>query len=341
MNKSQMLEKAILTELKERNAKKNDIIPSRNQLALKYKCSRTTVERAIDSLKKQGFLSSVQGAPTRVLDLAARRTETITDLWLIAPELEVYTPARIREMFLPGMEEEIAIHTVSDDALLKQLDLLTSPGAALVWLMPKVNSIGMIDFFRKKNIPQLLINRDYSHYAYACTDTYESIREGLSWLMIESGRNLALVTKRPNLAQPYLAERLLAFYENSLKLGANLEPGALHIRSFADIPREMSEVGLQLFGSAACPRGIVVLDSALTLPLVTCGLVYGKHPGKDYYLLTYDVVPELANYAGIGMMRQQDEKLFLETKRWIIENFASTRQNFVSRIKTELIRPLS
>ena len=335
-----MLEKVILTDLKERNAKKNDIIASRNQLVRKYKCSRTTVEKAIASLKKQGILSSTQGAPTRVLDLTGiHSTKSVTDLWIIAPELEVYTPARLREMFLPGLEEEITIHTVSDDALLKQLDLLTSPGAALVWLMPKVNSIAMMDFFSKKNIPQLLINRNYSDYASACTDPYESIREGLSWLMIESGRNIALVTKKPSLSQPYLSERLLSFYENALKLGAVLDPGSMHIRPFTDIPREMSEVGLQLFGANNCPGGIVVLDSTLTLPLVTCGLVYGKHPGKDYYLLTYDVVSELSGYAGIGMMRQQDEKLFLETKRWIIEKFASTGQKFISRIKTELIRP--
>ena len=341
MKKSQFLEEAILADLQIRNFQKNDEIPSRNQLASKYHCSRTTVERAVTALKRRGILTSSQGAPTRVLNLApSLHNGEITDIWLIAADLSVYTQERLREMFLPGADD-ISIHTVRNETILKQLDLLASPRTALVWLMPGVEYIGLIRFFNQKNIPQLLINRDYEQNCYACTDSYESIREGLAWLMIEAGRRIALVTRRPNLAQPYHSERLLAFYENAMKLGAVLEPEHIHVQDFMDIPKEMSELGLRLFGASEIPRGIVVLESRLTLPLVTCGLIYGRHPGKDYYLLTYDEIPELKKYAGIAMMRQQDEKLFLETKRWILDGFAVRNTPFKTRIKTELIRPPS
>ena len=132
MKKSQFLEEAILADLQMRNVRKNDEIPSRNQLAAKYHCSRTTVERAVTALKRRGILTSSQGAPTRVLNLApSLHNGEITDIWLIAADLSDYTKERLREMFLPG-ECDISIHTVRNEAILKQLDLLTSPRTALV-----------------------------------------------------------------------------------------------------------------------------------------------------------------------------------------------------------------
>ena len=338
MLKSQMLEEAILSDLRKNHYKKNDKLPSRNMLCTRFKCSRTTVEKAINALKKRGVLFSSQGAPTRVLDLSEHSSGEITDLYLIARGLEIYSHESIREMFLPGEEENIRLHTLGDDQILKQLSRLCAPGSALVWIMPKIRNLALMEHFRQKEIPQILINRSYGSFSSACTDTVESLREGLSYLMAEGGRRLALVSRNPNMEQPYLAERLLAFYENVLSLKADVAPDNLYIRDFSDIPKEMSETGLQLFGGSKMVNGIVVLDSNLTLPLVTCGLIYGKHPGKDYFLLTFDKINELCSYEGIAMMRQQDEKLFLATKQFIKDGYAARRQLFTFRIKTELIK---
>lgn len=338
MLKSQMLEEAILSDLRKHHFKKNDKLPSRNSLCLRFKCSRTTVEKAINALKKKGILSSSQGAPTRIRELTEHTANEITDLYIIARGLEVYTSENIREMFLPGEEEKINIHTLGDDQILKQMEELSSPGSALVWIMPRIKHLYLLEFFQQKDVPQILINRSYGSFSSACTDSYESLREGLSYLMIEAGRQVALVSRKPNMEQPYLAERLLAFYENAVHLGTELKVGNLYVREFSDIPKEMSETGLQLFGGSTMPKGIVVLDSTLTLPLVTCGLIYGKQPGRDYFLLTYDKIDELLSYPGIAMMRQQDEKLFLETKRFLKDKYAAKRQLFTSRIKTELLK---
>lgn len=341
MNKSLLLKEALLNDIISNRYPEGKSIPSRNLLCAKYKCSRTTVERAVTALKNMGILTSRQGGSTIVTPRGAGASgEKIRHVYLMASDLEVYSEKALREMFLPGLEKEVQIHTSSAESLLRHLDTLSLMGSLFVWLMPKVEHLHIIRHFRQCRIPQLLINRNYGEeFDSACTDTPASLREGLSWLMIEGGRELSLVTKAPSMHQPYLSERLNAFYECSIALGAHLASDRLHIRDFQDIPGEMSEVGLRLFSSKTSPRGIVVLDSHLTLPLVTCGQVYGKKPGRDYFLLTIDYLPELKDYPGVGMMRQQDEKLFLETKRYLVDGFYRKKERFFSRIKTELILP--
>lgn len=335
-----MLEEKILHDISSGHYRSGDAIPSRNRLAAKYNCSRTTVEHAVDSLKKRGILISNQGGSTRVArPPGSLLPENTLDVYIIAGGLEVYSEQAIRNMFLPGLEDQIQIHPLSDEALLQYMDKLTRPGVALVWIMPPAESLWYIRFFKLRNVPQLLINRDYGEYDYVCTDILPSLRDGLSWLMIEAGRDLVVISREPVMKQPYLAERLNAFYECSVALGARLRSDRIYIRPFQDIPGEMSKVGLMLFSSANPPRGIVVLENSLPLPLVTCGQIYGKKPGRDYFLLTFDYIAELKNYPGVGMMRQQDEKLFLETKRWILDGYFRRNQPFRSRIKTELILP--
>lgn len=340
MNKSALLEEYLLHDILSGHYREGDAVPSRNRLAAKYKCSRTTVEHAVNALKKKGILVSNQGGTTRVGRTPEQiDPDRVTDVYIIAGGLEVYSEQAIRDMFLPGLEDRIRIHPTSDETLLQTMDKLTQPGAVLVWIMPRAESLWYIRYFKRRNVPQLLINRDYGDYDCVITDSLQSLREGMSWLMIEAGRDLAVVSRSPLMAQPYLWERLNSFYECAVALGARLQPDRIQIRPFRDIPGEMSEVGLMLFSSVNPPRGIVVLENSLTLPLVTCGQIYGKKPGRDYFLLTYDFISDLKNYPGVGMMRQQDEKLFLETKRWITEGYYRQETPFKSRIKTELMLP--
>ena len=116
MNKSTLLEETLLHELAKGHYRPGDAIPSRNSLTARYKCSRTTVGHAISALKRRGILVSNQGGQTRVAECSGTCVRT-TDVYLIAHGLEVYSEQAIREMFLPGLENEVAIHTLSDDSL--------------------------------------------------------------------------------------------------------------------------------------------------------------------------------------------------------------------------------
>ena len=207
----------------------------------------------------------------------------------------------------------------------------------MIWVTPGIESLWFMAHLERANVPQLLINRNYLHYNFAGTDSAASIRKGLEWLRSAAGTECALVSGCAELARPYLAERLIAFYEAAAGLGMTPRGEHIQVMPIADLPAQVSEIGSRLFASGNTPAGIAVLDSRFTVPLVTLGHSFGKTPGRDYFLLTYDFHPELCKYDGIGMLRQQYEKLYLESQRWLLDGYAEKRLPFRSAIPAELI----
>lgn len=338
MNKSQMLQDIILNEINSGRWKSGESIPSRNQLCRRYKCSRNTVERAIAALKQRGCLVSNQGGSTRVMLQTGRPSRFgISELFVVSGTLHEHSERAIRELFFPDLESTVNVRAIRENDLLRHMDTVSRPGTAMIWVTPGVESLWFMAHLEHAGVPQLLINRNYFHYNYAGTDTAASIRKGLEWLRDSAGPECALVSGCSDLSMPYLSERLIAFYEAAAGLSMTPCPEWIQVRPIRDLPAQVSEIGSRLFAGEKTPAGIVVLDSRLTVPLVTIGYMYGKTPGKDYYLLTYDFHPELCKYDGIGMLRQQNEKLYLESQRWLQDGYAEKHSVFRSSIPAELI----
>ena len=338
MNKSQMLQDMILNEICSGRWKPGDAIPSRNQLCRKYKCSRNTVERAVTALKKRGCLVSNQGGSTRVAPQTRRRSpQEPSELFIVSGTLHEHSERSIRELFFPDLESVINVRSIRENDLLRYIDTISRPGSAMIWVTPAISSLWFMAHLERANVPQLLINRCYLHYNFAGTDTRASILNGLRWLRENAGRDCAVVSGCADLAMPYLSERLIAFYESAAMLDMTPKGQQILVMPIHDLPAQVSEIGSRIFAGEHTPRGIVILDSRLTVPLVTVGHMYGKTPGRDYCLLTYDFHPELCKYEGIGMLRQQNEKLYLESQRWLQDGYAEKRAVFRSSIPAELI----
>ena len=325
MHKSQMLQDMILNEICSGHWKPGDPIPSRNQLCRKYKCSRNTVERAVSSLKQRGVLVSNQGAATRVSSHSGRRAAAgPSELFVVSGNLHEHSERAIRELFFPDLESSINVRAIRETDLLRHMDIVSRPGTAMIWVTPAVDSLWFMAHLERANVPQLLINRNYLHYNFAGTDSLASIRKGVEWLRSVAGPECALVSG-------------IAFYETAAVLNMSMRPEHIQVMPIQDLPAQISEIGSRLFASGNTPAGIVVLDSRITVSLVTLGHTYGKAPGRDYYLLTYDFLPELCKYDGIGMLRQQNEKLYLESQRWLLDGYAEKHLPFHSAIPADLI----
>lgn len=339
MNKSQMLQDMILNEVRAGRYRPGEPIPSRNQLCRKYNCSRNTVERAITALKQKGSLVSNQGGTTRVAAPPEVQTPGMpAKLFVVSGGMtHEYSDRSIRELFFPDLESSIDVRVIRESTLLRYMDIVAHPGAAVIWVMPEIASLWAMRHLDHSGVPQLLINRNYPNCNYAATDTAASIREGMIWLRETAGTDCAMISGCADLSMPYLADRLIAFYESSAALSIPLSPERLHVFPVRDLPAQVSETGRDLFASGRPPRGIVVLDSRLTVPLVTIGHMYGMTPGRDYFLLTFDYHPELDKYSGIGMLRQQYGKLYLESQRWLCEGYARRGELFRSAIPAELV----
>lgn len=332
MTKTSIIENFIVQEIKSGNISVGNKIPSRSALAKRFKCSRTVVEHAVDILKNAGYLSGERGSGTYVINTHAQ-SEKIRHLKIIAD----FNFSSLNNSLLPIFDFSdlnITVEWIPENRAAAELDNLCRPGNAVIALRPKIELIVLLEKLKKRNIPVLLLNRDYEGFDYIITDPRTSIREGLSWLLIEAGREIAFVSHRPLVSRPYIAERILSFYESALELGAKLNPAWCISRKMDNFTEDVSEIGRQLFGSPNMPKGIFILDVDLVLPIVNYGQGYGLIPGKDYKLLTFDIAPWIKKDKGIAMMAQPDLLYEKEIRHWF--DSLQTHTPFKVALKTEL-----
>ena len=339
IRKTDFIRDKLLADLLEHGLKPGDPIPSRHQLCRKFNCSRTTVERAIGELTASGYLCSRQGAGTFVNQ--PHPVKGIHTLYVAAENLqkEPDTNTLLREMLFPDIKPGFEIVGVSVTDLSAHFSKICLPGSAVLWFMPSMSCIQLMDYLESANVPQFLINRKYKNFNYAVTDARNSIKEGLSWLMIEGGRDITLIAQEADTMHPYQYDRILAFFQAAVELGARLSPDSIHIRNFKDVPEEIAEIANQIFHTPSPARAVFILDSKLTVPFVTAARSIHFALGRDYSLLNFDCEESLAGHPGAAMLSQQWKQLYYEALRWVSDGYAEKRKPFYSNIKTRLILP--
>lgn len=335
LSKVEIIKNKLITDIKRGAFRVGGKITSRNKLCIKYNYSRTTIDRAVQELTNAGYLASRQGSSTYVISTSP--IDKPRHLFVIASFGGQTSENAIRELFFPKINLDIPLSGMPENEVASNLNRLCQPGSIIIWNSPSLESIHLMDYIDKSGTPQILVNRKYSNYDYVATDAKSSIKEGLSWLMIEAGRDIAFVSYKATTDKPYLHERIIAFYESCVELSANLVPDSIFSRDFIDIPSEIAEVGRSLFAKRKPPKGIFVMHQNLIMPLVTVAQAYGFMPGRDYKLLTFDHINGLENYTGIGMLEQQYKQLYQEATRWLLKNPITLREPFKKDIKTELV----
>ncbi|MCF6177338.1 MAG: GntR family transcriptional regulator [Victivallaceae bacterium] len=335
LSKVEIIKNKLITDIKRGVFRVGEKITSRNKLCRKHNYSRTTIDRAIRELTAVGYLGSRQGSSTYVI--SDKPIDKPRHLFVVSNLTSTNTDVAVRELFFPEIDFNIPMSGLPEQEIATNLNRLCQPGSVVIWITPSLESIHLIDYLAKAEIPQILINRKYDNYDYVATDAKSSIKEGLLWLMIEAGRDIAFVSYKAATDKPYLHERIISFYESCVELGAHLTPDAIFSRKFIDIPSEIAEIGRSLFVERKPPKGIFVMHQDLVLPLVTVAQTYGFRPGRDYKLLTFDYVNGLENYTGIGMLKQQTKQLYHEAAEWLLKKTAQQQQPFRKEIKTELV----
>lgn len=328
------LENQLLREIAQGRYRAGEKLPSRNRLAARFGCSRATVEHAIASLTRAGYLTARRGSGTTVL--TPKPDRKLKRVWLIASGNVLEDWRCSSGMMFSAESFGCPVGTIEFERLTEKWEALSAPGSAAIWFMPGPERLERLETLRRRGIPQLLINRSYRDFDCVATEPESSLREGLAWLLIEAGRELALISGRPSVDFPYIAERQLAFFRLAAELGAKLRPEWIHAVAAGDPLGELGAIASGVFGSTHRPRGICLLDQTLAIPLAVAARSYGLELGRDWFLLTFDQVPELGSSHGTGMLSQQYPVFLREAVRWV-RSAAGTGAPFRVFIKTELI----
>jgi len=331
LSKVDILKDIILKEIHSGKLRPGDVIASRNRLKQKYGFSLTTVNKTIRELTNMGYLSAVKGSVAKVLSVKPAfeprciyAISGFNDSNLEMVRESLYSYSNISCPFI-GLREE--------DTMLK-FDNICQPGSVVIWICPNLKSILLMEHLERCNIPQIIINRDFNGFNFVSTEAKKSIRDGLSWLMIEEGRKVSFVSPTPSIDTSYIYQRVNSFYEAALELGAQLNPSMIFMHDTEELSSVANDIGHRLFLCNDRPRGIFVMHATLAVLLVTFARAHNLLPGKDYHILVFDYVDELRNTPGICMMKQQLELMYKEVHSWL-ESPTSVQKY----IKTELVIP--
>lgn len=310
-------------------------LPSRNQLAREFNCSRTSVERAMAFLAASGNITSSRGSGTFVA--IPKKTKGIKELRIVSfvsPFLEVKSfPFLFSDEGFPDLK----IRWIKPNCIGENLEHLAAPEGAVVWIMPELSQLIFLKHLRARNVPQILINREFSGFDCITTDAAASISEGLEWLTA-SGRPVCLVAEEPKEWRPYQHGRLLAFFETAVKLQAKLLPESIHIAPYSTNTAAMSETGNFLWGRAhPIDYNIFIPDQELVPALLQQADKYGKKAGRDFQLLSFDTPAELNGMPGVAMLRQAYDLFSVELIRWIARGGTLKDEPFRVHIKTRLV----
>ena len=338
LTKSSILADQLIREIVQGHWAAGEKIPSRNFLTRKYQCSRTTVERAVAQLTESGYLTSSRGSGTFVAE-GFPAVSGVRHVYVLS-SFDVRTSVDFAaESLFNRADLGVPVEWVRPEQCEGYFDRIARAGSAVIWMMPSPENMYFMRSFALRNIPQLLINREYLNYDRVCTDAEAGIRDGLSWLLIEAGREIAVVMPRAGMAIPYQYARETAFYKLALELGAHLPADRVVVADWQDIARDTEAAGVRLFGGRDPAKGVFVMDCRMAVPLLVCARGYGLQPGRDFKMLVFDYVAELEGTPGVAMMRQPFGRFLAESRRWLECCSLPERQPFAALCKTELMVP--
>ena len=200
LTKTSVIEKFIINEIENGNFPVGSKIPSRSSIGKRFHCSRTVVEKAVDILKKSGYVAGSRGSGTYVIadhiqSGKIKYLKILSDFNITAENSSLLPDFSFNDL-------NIAVEWIPLERASVNFESLCEVGTAVIVMRPGISHIVMLERLRKRNIPVLLLNRDYDGFDYIMTDPHTSIREGLSWLLIEGGRDIAFVSHRPTVKRP-------------------------------------------------------------------------------------------------------------------------------------------
>lgn len=310
-------------------------IPSQFKLMQQFNCSRIIVQRALKNLCGAGVLEAARGRGTFVRDNSGKKV--LKEIIIIGESANISPDLPFSEMLCQLNTENIPVRWVDQQFLARHSESFFRPGHAVIWLLPKENQIMLMDNLQLRGIPQLLINRKYGKFNYVCTDAMSSISEGLDRILTADDREIALVSHPLSAGFPFLAERLLCFYEQCFIRKLQIPEQWIFKRSFKDVTADSAAMGKQLFADPDHrPKTIFIPQENLLTSVLLTASHYGLTVGKDYRILVFSQGITIPPQRGIFMLYQSMELFRSKVEEFLGKILNGDDSPFFVPLKTTL-----
>lgn len=308
-------------------------IPSRNQLMRRFHCSRTVIERAIDELTSGGLLCGRQGWGTFVCREPEKKRQ-IRRLNVVSP----YDAKSFRSPFtcllLNSATLNIPLEVIPLDRAESEAELLCQHDSLTVFINPRYEQLSLMNHLKIRNIPLIVINREFDGFDRIYTDTLTGFRQAVSSMEKISDAPWAVISREVQLEYPYLSQRQLAFFRSATESGIAISPENILITGFQDIETDIRSAA-KLFRQL--PVKIAVLTVDLAIPLFNLANSMGLQCGKEYHLLIFEYHQQLAGIPGVVMIRQKYDEFYNELLRYLNIVTLPGKTPFIRAVPPEII----
>lgn len=314
-------------------------IHSQSVLTRQLACSRTTVERAMSRLIQAGILEGKRGSGTFVRNTKPDSKSTIKEVVVLAENTEHILRSSFTTMIVGIDSNNLPVRWITSEQAHANIAELYKNKPAIIAYMPDPPMLMLLGKLRSLDIPILLLNRTYAGFDYVTTDTESSLRTGISWLQGKAGADarIALVSQLPDQMRPYLAERIIAAYEICMEMGVTIQPEHIIKRDFEREGKVAYEfIADALFRRNKNPLAIIVPNCELAGKCMEIAYKCNRQSGKDFFLLTFDMIRSPQTLYGTGVMVQQHNMFRPSIEQWLRQVISGDRSFFASRIKTRL-----
>lgn len=308
-------------------------IPSQHKLMQQFDCSRVTVLRALSNLCDSGFLRSNQGKGTFVNPgpYGSKLREII-----VVSEYDSSFP--FAEVLL-NLDCDLPCRWVNQQFLSRNAEKFFSLGQVVIWMLPQESQMFLMNNLRNRGIPQLLINRAYDNFNHVTIDPKASIEEGVIKIIPPDSlqREIAVISRLPHTSAPYLAERLIAFYEVCSENNVTVPPGWIYKLAFSD-HRENEIILNRIFEEQKnMPYRTFFIPEEVPLhAVILAASRFGLSLGRDYGILAFCQEMFSPSAAGFTIMHQPLEKFRHEVENFLRFVNDGNTGVFQVKLKTDL-----
>ena len=331
ISKKAIVRETLYREICEKRLLPGEQIPSRNQLMRRFHCSRTVVERALAELTALGMLRGHQGRGTFVSGCESE-TGNISRINVISPYDAVSFRSALSCILLNLNDLDIPMETIPTERAEAEMELLCTPGSLTVYINPGYELLSLMNFLRIRNVPQIIINREFDGFDRIYTDTLAGFREGIDYLQRVSNAPLSMVSRMPHISCPYLTPRLMSFYRACAERGITVKAeNSFFLDDAAANNGDFSMLFKKL------PAKIAVCSREFSEPVLNFALKHHLKPGKDFHFLAFEYSESLSAIPNIAIIRQKYDALYDEFLRYLPICHLPNRPEFVSVIPPEVI----
>lgn len=336
LSKVEILKQKILGDISAGRIKPGQALPSRHQFMRRYGCARGSIDAAIGELVEAGYLYSRKGSGTFVA--APQASTRTTEVFVVDDFTSSDQAGRYLQSGLLAAEiqRRMPCYVYHNSEVNVNLDRIARPGSAVIWVRSSYAQLQAMDYLAAAGIPQTLIGRSFRSYDCITTDPAPGIRAGLEWLVARCGWKapVAFVTPLNNPDLPFLGERQIAFYKNSIEMGLQLRSDLIFEMKFENMREDLNTLADALFSGENSPSAIYLSYVSAAFPLITMAEARGKLPGRDFNLLLFDEEPKLRGMSGVAMLRQRWDEMWSEAVSWVLQEH---KGGFRKKLQPELL----